>query len=107
RMGAVPAEFVQKWAAFATNIHTANVWALGLAVLALLIIVLLPKMSRRVPAAFVALIVTTLLAQLLQLPVETIGSRFGSLASGIPHPVLPEISFATVTALIGPAFTIA
>ncbi len=107
QMGAVPAEFVQKWGAFATNIHTANAWAIGLAGLALLIILLLPKVSTRVPAAFVALIVTTLLAQFLHLPVETIGSRFGSINASVPSPVLPELSFATVTALVGPAFTIA
>jgi SulP family sulfate permease len=107
RMGDVPAEFVQKWGAFAKNIQTANVWAVGLAVLALLIILLLPRVSKRVPAAFVALIVTTLLAQLLHLPVETIGSRFGSINASIPHPVLPALSFTTVTALVGPAFTIA
>ncbi|HEU6453362.1 MAG TPA: SulP family inorganic anion transporter [Gemmatimonadaceae bacterium] len=107
RMGAVPAEFVQKWSAFAKNIQTANVWAVGLAVLALLIILLLPRVSKRVPAAFVALIVTTLLAQFLHLPVETIGSRFGSINASIPHPVLPALSFTTITALVGPAFTIA
>jgi SulP family sulfate permease len=106
-MGAVPAEFAQKWGAFATNIHTANAWAVLLAMLALLMILLLPRVSRRVPAAFAALIVTTLLAQLLHLPVETIGSRFGSINAGIPHPVLPDLSFTTVTALVGPAFTIA
>ena len=107
RMGDVPAPFVEKWTAFVTNIHTANAWAVLLAVLALLTILLLPKVSRRVPAAFVALIVTTVLAQQFHLPVETIGSRFGSINAGIPHPVIPDISFATVTALVGPAFTIA
>jgi SulP family sulfate permease len=107
RMGTVPAEFVEKWGAFAKNIHTTNIWALGLAVLALLIILLLPRLSKRVPAAFVALIVTTLLVQLLHLPVETIGSRFGSINASIPHPVFPALSFTTITALVGPAFTIA
>jgi SulP family sulfate permease len=107
RMGTVPAEFVEKWGAFAKNIHTTNIWALGLAVLALLIILLLPRVSKRVPAAFVALIVTTLLVQLLHLPVETIGSRFGSINASIPHPVFPALSFTTITALVGPAFTIA
>jgi SulP family sulfate permease len=107
RMGAVPADFVEKWGAFAKNIHTANIWAVGLAVLALLTILLLPRFSRRVPAAFVALIVTTVLAHAFHLPVETIGSRFGAINASIPHPVLPALSFATITALVGPAFTIA
>ena len=107
RMGAVPAEFVEKWGAFAKHIHTANAWAIALAVVALLIILLLPRVSRRVPGAFVALIVTTFLTHAFHLPVETIGSRFGAINASIPHPVLPALSFATVTALVGPAFTIA
>ena len=107
RMGAVPAAFVEKWGAFAANIGSANAWAIGLAVLALLIIVLLPRFSKRVPAAFVALILTTVIAQAFHLPVETIGSRFGAINASIPHPVIPNISFATATALVGPAFTIA
>jgi SulP family sulfate permease len=107
RMGAVPAPFIEKWSAFAVNIGSANAWAIGLALLALLIIVLLPRFSRRIPAAFVALILTTFLTQAFHLPVETIGSRFGAINASVPHPVLPALSFAAVTALVGPAFTIA
>jgi len=42
-----------------------------------------------------------------RLPVETVGSRFGHISSGFPHPALPSISFSTIQHLIGPAFTIA
>ncbi|HEY9450755.1 MAG TPA: SulP family inorganic anion transporter [Gemmatimonadaceae bacterium] len=107
RMGAVPAAFVEKWGAFARNISSANLWAIGLAMFALLIIVLLPRVSKRVPAAFVALILTTVLTHAFHLPVETIGSRFGAINASVPHPMLPIISFSTATALVGPAFTIA
>jgi sulfate permease, SulP family len=44
---------------------------------------------------------------LLALPVETIGSRFGAIDAGLPRPSFPSVPFATVTALVGPAFTIA
>jgi sulfate permease, SulP family len=76
-------------------------------VVALAIIVLWPRVSRRIPGPFVALIVTTLAAYLLHLPVETIGSRFGAISASIPIPSMPHLSFAQVQGLIGPAFTIA
>ena len=105
-MGAVPAPFLAKWAAYATATGITPA-AAGLAALALAIIILWPRVSRRVPSPFVALVVTTVLASALHLPVETIGSRFGEIAAAIPRPSLPHLSLEQVTALVGPAFTIA
>jgi SulP family sulfate permease len=61
----------------------------------------------RLPSPFVALMVTTVLVQVLELPVETIASRFGEIAAGLPRPTLPSISLAHVRELVGPAFAIA
>jgi SulP family sulfate permease len=107
RMGDVPAEFVEKWRAYAEHLGTVNPAAVGLALVALAIIVLWPRVSHRVPGPFVALVVTTAATHLLDLPVETIGSRFGAISAALPHPQLPSLTFAQVTALVGPAFTIA
>jgi SulP family sulfate permease len=107
RMGDVPAEFVDKWGAFAEAIETINPWALVLSVTALAIILVWPRVTQRIPGAFVALIVTTALAHLLDLPVETIGSRFGQIPSGLPTPSIPEMNPAQIANLVGPAFTIA
>jgi SulP family sulfate permease len=107
RMGEVPADFTEKWSAFADAIGTINPSALVLSGTALAIILLWPKVTQRVPGAFVALIVTTAMAHLLHLPVETIGSRFGSIPSSLPAPSLPEVNPAQIAALVGPAFTIA
>ena len=107
RMGAVPAEFLAKWAAFARAAGTVNWYAVGVASFALAIILLWPRVSRRIPGPFVALVVTTVVARLLHLPVETIGSRFGEIAASVPHPVVPHLSLEQVTSLVGPAFTIA
>jgi sulfate permease, SulP family len=106
-MGDVPAGFLDKWVAYAAAIDTINPAAVAVAITALLIITLWPQISRRVPAPFVALIATTAAVQLLGLPVETIGSRFGGISASLPSPSLPRIGFAEATALIGPAFTIA
>ncbi len=107
RMGDVPAEFVDKWRAFAEAIGTINPWALVLSATALAIILLWPRVTQRIPGAFVALIVTTVLARLLDLPVETIGSRFGQIPSGLPTPSIPDMNPALIASLVGPAFTIA
>ena len=106
-MGAVPAGFFERWAAYARHLSTASPHAVGVAALALAIIVLWPRVSAKVPAPFVALIATTLLVRILHLPVETIGSRFGGIPSSLPHPVVPHVTLEMVQALVGPAFTIA
>ena len=107
RMGAVPAEFVEKWRAFAEHVGSANPYAIAVAGLSLGIIVLWPRINRRIPGPFVALLVSTAVARALHWPVETIGSRFGGISASLPHPVLPHIGLAQVSGLIGPAFTIA
>ncbi|HEX2601671.1 MAG TPA: sulfate permease [Gemmatimonadaceae bacterium] len=107
RMGEVPAEFIPKWRAFGANFHSVNPYTIGVSLGALLIMAVWPKISRRIPGPFVALIVTTLLANLLHFPVETIGTRFGAISASFPHPVIPHVTLAQVTGLVSPAFTIA
>ena len=106
-MDAVPASFVAKWDAYAHAFESVNPWALVVAVATFTIILVWPKIERRIPGPFVALIVTTVGAHLLRLPVETIGARFGVIHAGLPHPSLPPITLALVASLAGPAFTIA
>jgi SulP family sulfate permease len=107
QMGAVPADFLEKWRAFLTHGGGVNPTAILVASLSLLIIVAWPRVSRRMPGPFVALVVATVLVQWLHLPVETIGSRFGEISASIPIPSLPALSYAQVVGLVGPAFTIA
>jgi SulP family sulfate permease len=107
RMQSVPADFLAKWRAFALAAPTINPWALAVALFSLAIIIWWPRVSRRIPGPFVALIVVTVLVNLFSIPVETIGSRFGTLHAGLPTPSLPHITGAGIKLLIGPAFTIA
>jgi sulfate permease, SulP family len=110
-MTTVPAGFIEKWRALAANLGTIDPWAVGVSLLALAIILtwsrFWPRVSGRVPGPFVALIATTMLAAVFDLPVETIGSRFGGIHAGLPAPVLPHVTMAQAAALVGPAFTIA
>jgi len=72
RMGTVPAEFVEKWRAFGAHLATINPWAVLVSVVTAAIIIAWPRVNRRIPSPFVALIVTTALVQVLHVPVETI-----------------------------------
>ncbi|ODT03469.1 MAG: sodium-independent anion transporter [Gemmatimonadetes bacterium SCN 70-22] len=107
KMGSVPADFVEKVGAYAEHITSITPEAIGVAVVALAIIIWWPRVNRKMPSPFVALIVTTAGAQLLGLPIETIGSRFGELSASLPHPVWPDIRFSDLQRLVSPAFTIA
>jgi len=107
RIDKVPAEFVGKWRLFIEHSGTVNYDALVLGLLTVLIIVLFPRISKRIPGALIALVSVSFLAAFFRLPVETIGSRFGNLPHVLPMPVFPHISFSIIHELFQPALTIA
>ncbi|MEZ4655637.1 MAG: SulP family inorganic anion transporter [Candidatus Eisenbacteria bacterium] len=106
-MSSVPADFLGKWAAFARAADTVNPSAVAIAVASLGIILLWPRVTHRVPGSLVAILVTTVAVRLLELPVDTIGSRFGAVPAGLPRPHLPLVDPGTVRDLVQPAFAIA
>ena len=106
-MGVVPVDFLGKWRAFASHMGSLNPAAVLVAVGSLAIVLLWPRVNRRIPGPFVALITMTALVQLFHLPVETIGSRFGAIHASLPAPALPALTLSQATGLIAPAFTIA
>ena len=105
--GTVPAEFVEKIKYYAEHINTLNFPALGIGLLTLLIIVYWPKVTRKVPGSFIAIIFATGLVQIFHLPIETIGSRFGGVPNALPMPHLPNISLELIEKMSSPALTIA
>lgn len=107
KMDAVPADFLDKWESYLGSFVTLNPYAIGIAVLSILVILFTPKITHRVPGSLIALVVTTAAAYFLELPVETIGSRFGEIPSTLPAPVIPHVDFETIKNLFQPAFTIA
>lgn len=107
QMGAVPADFLAKWEMYAKHISSLNLSSVLIATGTVLIIQLWPRVTHKVPGSLIAILLTTSLVQWLHLPVETIGSRFGSIPSSLPSPVWPHMDMATIKQLIQPAFTIA
>lgn len=103
----VPAEFIAKWECYIAHFHTVNYWALGLSLLTIAVILLTKRFFPKAPFMLVGMLVSTLICQIFQLPVETIGSRFGELPQGLPMPSLPEIDWQKLPQLVQPAFIIA
>ena len=106
QMGAVPAEFTDKIIAFAENFHTLSLATLLIGVLALLIQIFWPYVSKKIPGSLVAIIITTVIVSLGKLPVKTIGDLY-TIKAGFPTFMVPEISFDLIRQMISPAFTIA
>lgn len=107
KTGPLPAQVFERLAEYGRHLDTINPYAIGITVGTLAILILWPKISTKLPSPFVALIAMTALAQLLHLPVVTIGDRFGIIHAGLPSPVLPHVSFTMVRELVAPAMTIA
>jgi len=107
KMGAVPADFISKWIAYGQHLSSFNFYAVAVGGFTLLVVLLWPKITHKVPGSLIAIIVTTLVVSYFHLPVETIGSRFGAIPSSLPKPVIPGVSLAVVQQLIRPAITIA
>lgn len=105
-MGAVPAEFFEKLITYGHNLSSISYITLAIGILALLIQIFWPKVSKKIPGSLVAIIVTTLLVAIFKLPVKTIGDLY-TIKAGLPSFSMPVLSFSLVREMILPAFTIA
>ena len=125
----MPDDFFSQIATISRHIDTLNPWALLLGALCVLGLFVWPRIwasesafrlqlerlqgasalraTSRLPAPIVALVTLTLAAWLLQLPVETIGSRFGGIPQSLPVLALPDFSWTSVKQLVTPTLTIA
>ncbi|MGB7220314.1 MAG: SulP family inorganic anion transporter [Vicinamibacterales bacterium] len=103
----VPSEFVPRLEALATRAGTWSPVATGLAVAALALMILIPRASRRIPGSIVALFGGTVAVAALGLDVETIGTRFGGIPSGLPAMHFPAFRPELIGGLIMPAVTVA
>lgn len=107
KMTNVPADFVEKWAAYFHHFTTVSWQALVVGALSLLIVFLWPRVTPRIPGSLIAIIVATVAVRLLDLNVETIGSRFGGVPNMLPAPHFPHLTWGLITKMFSPAITIA
>lgn len=106
-MGTVPADFIEKWNVYFHHFNSINLFAAAISVATILIIYLFPFVSKKIPGSLIAILLITIIVQLFHLPVETIGTRFGRIASAVPNPEVPQITFKIIREMVQPAFTIA
>ena len=103
----VPGVFSLRLEALARSFHTLSFEATALAGLTLLTLIICRSFSARIPGPIVALILATSAVFFFKLPVETIGTRFGGIPSGLPHMQIPKFRSDLIHGLLGPAFTVA
>ncbi|HZT77899.1 MAG TPA: SulP family inorganic anion transporter [Vicinamibacterales bacterium] len=106
-LASVPGEFWPRMVALGAAFHTISWPATALAGVGLALILLTNRFVPRVPGSILALVALTIVARALRLPVETIGTRFGGIPSGLPHVAVPTFHPSLVPGLIAPAVTVA
>jgi SulP family sulfate permease len=103
----VPGEFLARMEVLASNFHTFSPTETALGILSLVIIILFMRYVKRVPGYIAALFAATVLVMIMRLPVETIGTRFGGIPSGLPHIKIPQFRFDLLRPLFSAAITVA
>lgn len=106
-MPAPPAEFIEKIAAYLHHAPSVNGTALLMGVASYLVITYWPKVTGKIPGSLVAIVLATAAAGIFQLPVETIGSRFGEVPNMLPAPRMPALRWELIVQLFPAALTIA
>jgi SulP family sulfate permease len=103
----VPGEFGSRILTYAHNFSSFSPLETTLAVSALVLIILFMIFVKRVPGYIAALFAGTAAVVIFKLPVETIGTRFGGIPSGLPRLIIPHFRLDLLRPLISPAITVA
>jgi sulfate permease, SulP family len=103
----VPSEFVERLRNLAINANTLTVPTSVVAVATVAVILLWPRVTSKLPGTIVALFATTAMCVLARVPVETIGSRFGGIPTGLPTFAVPEFRPDLILPLLPSAVTVA
>jgi SulP family sulfate permease len=103
----VPSEFLARIGTLLHYARTIQWQTVAVAAASLTIILLWPRLTKRIPGSIVALLLSTVVVAGLHLPIETIGSKFGGIPQGFPHFALPNFQAAHILPLLPSAFTVA
>lgn len=103
----VPPDFIDKLSVYVAHLHETNFSAVLVALSSIGIIVLAKRYIPRIPGPIIVVTISALAVWGLNLPIETIESRFGAIPSMLPSPVWPEITFEKLRLLLPDAITIA
>jgi sulfate permease, SulP family len=107
KTGAVPSEFIERMKVLTAHLHTVDTTTALVASSSLAIILLWPRVTRRIPGSIVALVLGTLAVVVFQLRIDTIGSKFGGIPTGLPSLHVPEFRADLILPLLPSALTVA
>ena len=107
RIGTVPSDFVARMSMLAKNISTLQWHTVALSTASLALILLVPRLTRRIPGSIIALVLATACVALFNLPVATIGSAFGGIPTGLPRISIPTFRPDLILPLLPSALTVA
>jgi SulP family sulfate permease len=103
----LPSEFIDKWYTYAKNFKSLNWYAAAIAIATLLITMFSGRLSKKVPGAFLSIIIMTLVVEFFHIPVQTIESVFGEISGKISFADFSDVTFSDFFRYFQPAFTIA
>lgn len=106
-MATVPSEFIERMRAYGEHFNQVSAPATGMALTSLAVIVLTPRLVRRMPGQIAALVLGTAAVALFALPVETIGTRFGGIPQTLPDVEIPQLRTDLILPLLPAALTVA
>ena len=108
--GEVPGDFIGKWGAYFDSFSTIDLATACIGILSVVIIAVMPLISKKVPGSLIAIIVMTVAGIVLRnyfgIHVDTIGDRF-TISPTVPEAVIPTLTWESVKGLVSPAITIA
>src|SRR5216683_1881004 len=107
RMDHVPGDFFHRMMAFGQAWNTFSVPATAVSILSIAVMVYCLKYARKIPGAILVTFGATAAVVFLHLPVETIGTRFGGIPSGLPRLAIPHFHYDVFRQLLSAAFTVA
>jgi len=103
----VPGAFYERITALIHSFPSLSPVATGLGVFTILLILFFTRFVKKVPGYIAALFIGTALVVAFKLPVETIGTRFNGIPSGLPHLQFPQFHADLIRPLLSPAITVA
>ena len=106
-LASVPSEFVPRLTALWRSAASVSGTATATAAITVGVVLLWPRINKRLPGSIVALMLTTLGVAWLGAPLETIGTKFGGIPTGLPSFTLPEFRADLILPLLPSAFTVA
>lgn len=107
RMGAIPVKVLDKFIAYGEVLHTVHIPTMFIGLLAMAVLVLLPRVTNKIPNSLAAIVITTVIVTAGDFQVATIRSVYGELPSRFPKMVIPSVSWEMIEELIPSAVTLA